>query len=86
MRLRPDDAKTLHLRGFVYFRMGRYDEAIADFDKRLSRDPKSADSLYLRGLAKRMRPDIAGSDADIAAAKTIDPKVAQRYASYAVRP
>src|SRR5438876_8303412 len=32
LRLRPDDAYTLHSRGFVYFRMGRYDKAIADFD------------------------------------------------------
>ena len=86
LRLRPDDAYTLHSRGFVYFRMGRYDKAIADFDNSLTRDPKSADMLYTRGLAKRMYHDIAGGDADIAAAKTIDAKVADRYAGYGVKP
>ena len=86
LRLRPDDAGTMHSRGFVHFRMGRYDEAIADFDNSLSRDPKSADMLYMRGLAKGVRHDTAGSDADIAEAKEIDPKVAERYAGYGVRP
>ena len=86
LRLRPDDAGTMHSRGFVHFRMGRYDEAIADFDNSLSRDPKSADMLYMRGLAKGVRHDTAGSDADIAEAKAIDPKVAERYAGYGVRP
>ena len=86
LRLRPDDAGTMHSRGFVHFRMGRYDEAIADFDNSLSRDPKSADMLYMRGLAKGVRHDTAGSDADIAEAKAIDPKVAERYARYGVRP
>ena len=86
LRLRPDDAGTMHSRGFVHFRMGRYDEAIADFDNSLSRDPKSADMLYMRGLAKGVRHDTAGSDADIAEAKAIDPKVAERYAGYGVKP
>jgi tetratricopeptide (TPR) repeat protein len=85
LRLRPDDVGALDSRGFVYFRMRRYDKAIADLDKALSRDP-NADSLYVRGLSKRMRHDIAGSDADISAAKTIDPKVAERYAGYGVSP
>jgi tetratricopeptide (TPR) repeat protein len=80
LRLRPGDEGTLGVRGFVYFRMGNYDDAIADFDNRLKGEPKSADSLYVRGLAKRMRHDMAGGDADIAAAKNIDPKVATRYA------
>src|SRR5437660_766717 len=86
LRLRPDDAGTMHSRGFVHFRMGRYDEAIADFDNSLSRDPKSADMLYMRGLAKGVRHDTAGSDADIAEAKAIDPRVAERYAGYGVEP
>jgi tetratricopeptide (TPR) repeat protein len=85
LRLRPDGAAALDSRGFVYFRMGRYDKAIADCDKALSGYP-NANSLYVRGLAKRMRQDTAGGDADIAAAKTIEPNVAEQYAGYGVKP
>ena len=86
VRLSPDSANALDFRGVVYFRMKRYDEAIADFNKALSRDPKLASSLYVRGLAKRMRHDIPGGDADIAAAKKIEPRVAERYAGFGVKP
>lgn len=86
MRLRPDTARTLDSRGFVYSRMNLYDKAIADFDKALSRDSKLAGALYARGLAKRLRHDTAGGDADIAAAKTMDPTVAEQYAGYGVKP
>lgn len=86
LRLKPDSANTLDSRGFAYFRMGRYEKAIADFDEVMNRNPTAAGSLYLRGLAKRMRHDSADGDADIAAARTIDPKVADRYAGYGVNP
>jgi hypothetical protein len=66
--------------------MNRYDKAIADCDNALSRDPKLAGTLYVRGLAKRRRYHVAGGDADIAAAMRSDPKVAERYAGYGVRP
>jgi tetratricopeptide (TPR) repeat protein len=85
LRLRADNAAALDSRGFVYFRMGSYDKAIANLDNALSRYP-NANSLYVRGLSKRMRHDIAGGDADIAAAKTLDPKVVEQYAAYGVRP
>jgi tetratricopeptide (TPR) repeat protein len=86
LRLIPNDKLAFYSRGFVYFRMGDYDDAIADLDKRLKRDPKAADSLYVRGLAKRRRHDIAGGDMDIAAAKAIDPSVSDRFAGYGVKP
>ena len=56
-------------RGFVYLRLSRLDEAIADYDAALKLNPKMAASLYGRGLAKQKNGDQAGGDADIAAAK-----------------
>jgi hypothetical protein len=66
--------------------MAQYDDAIADSSASLERDPKSADSLYVRGLAKRRTHAQASGDVDIAAAKTIDSKIADTYAKYGVTP
>jgi len=47
-------------------------EAIADCSVSLDRDPKSASSLFIRGLAKRQVHDTRSGDQDIATAETID--------------
>jgi hypothetical protein len=52
----------------------------------LAQRPKFARSLYLRGLSRLKTRDAAGGDADIAAAKAIDPKIADEYARYGVTP
>jgi hypothetical protein len=56
-------------RGFVYLRLNRLDEAIADYYASLKLDPKMVASLYGWGPAKQKNGDQAGGDADIAAAK-----------------
>jgi len=80
------DTQFLDSRGFVYFRMGDYKAAIADYDAGLDKRPGYASSLYMRGVTKRKTGDAAGGDADIAAAKAVDPKVADTYAKYGVTP
>jgi tetratricopeptide (TPR) repeat protein len=86
LRLNPGNVDSLGLRGLVNFKMGRYDKAIADCDQVLSQYPQSPFGLYLRGLAKRMSHDIAGGNADIAAAKAIRPNEPEQFAAYGVRP
>ena len=44
--------------------------------------PKSAYSLYGPGLAKLKKGDRAGGDADVAAAKAIEPNIVEKYATY----
>jgi hypothetical protein len=48
--------------------------------------PNLASSLFGRGIARKRLGDIAGSKADIAAATLIDPKVADTYSIYGVKP
>jgi tetratricopeptide (TPR) repeat protein len=62
--------------GFVHLRMKAWDKAIADYDRALSSRPDLTLSLYGRGVARRARGDIAGGDADIAAAKKDEPDIA----------
>jgi tetratricopeptide (TPR) repeat protein len=62
--------------GFVHLRMKQWDKAIADYNKALSSRPGLTLSLYGRGIARRARGDIAGGNADIAAATTAEPDIA----------
>jgi hypothetical protein len=48
--------------------------------------PKWRFGLYPRGLAKRRSDDIAGGDADMAAAKAIRPNEPEQFAAYGVAP
>ncbi|SRR5579862_26436 len=79
-------AEVFDSRGFVYFRMADYKSAIADYDVALDKKSAYPSSLFMRGVAKRKSGDIAGGDADVAAAKAIDAGIADEYAKYGVTP
>ena len=53
-----------------------YAEA-GDFEQAIRLQPALAAGLYWRGIAKRLKGDAAAGEADIDAAKKIDPKVDQ---------
>jgi tetratricopeptide (TPR) repeat protein len=82
LRLAPNDANGLDSRAFLYLRLGRLDEAIADYDAALKTNPRLASSLYGRGLAKQKKGDQAGGDTDVAAARAIQADIADQYAKY----
>jgi tetratricopeptide (TPR) repeat protein len=64
-------------RGLVELRMGQYDRAIADYDEALQLAPRTAWSLYGRGLARRHKND-PSSKSDIDAAVAIEPALPSR--------
>jgi tetratricopeptide (TPR) repeat protein len=85
MRLAPPVVPaTLETRGLVLLKLGRLDEAIADYDAALNIYARSAIGLYSRGVARRKKGDIAGSDTDITAAKAIRPGVGDLFAKWGV--
>lgn len=84
LRLKPDDAGTIDSRGFVYLRLGRLDDAIADYNAALRLNARLAGALYGRGLAKLRKGDTSGGEADIAAAKAIRSGVVEEFARYGV--
>jgi tetratricopeptide (TPR) repeat protein len=83
VQMQPRDPNTYNSRGLVNFRMGHFKEAIADYDQAIGGDPGVASSWMMRGLAKKAA-GMDGAQADIDKGKTMDPKVAARYASYGV--
>jgi predicted aspartyl protease/tetratricopeptide (TPR) repeat protein len=64
-------------RGLVELRMGQYDRAIADYTEALQFAPRTAWSLYGRGLARRHRND-PSSKGDLDTAVAIDPTLPSR--------
>jgi tetratricopeptide (TPR) repeat protein len=59
----PDDSTYLS-RGEAYRMLGRYDEAIADFDEALRRNPGNADAVESRDAADRGRARLGEALAD----------------------
>ncbi len=85
LRLRPGYAQALDSRGLVNLKLGRYAEAIADYDGSL-KDRTYAGSLYGRGLAKQKAGDIEGGETDIARAIQLNPRVAAEFEAYGLKP
>lgn len=69
-------------RAMLFLRLGRFDEAIADFSSALALEPHEAHSLYGRGVARIRKGDRAGGEKDIAAAKESLPGIADHFRKY----
>jgi hypothetical protein len=75
LKLRPGDSHVLDSKGFVLYQLGRYPEALETYNQALAIDPKQSPSLFMRGHTKQKLGDAAGGDADITAAKAMNPNV-----------
>lgn len=69
---------ALPCRGFLALKLGRLDEALADFDATLKLAPDNAEALFGRGVVRVRKGDAQGR-ADIARAKATDDTVGPRY-------
>ncbi len=74
----------LDSRALVYFRMGQYAKAEADYNAVLDKQPKEAWSLYMRGLTREREGRKAEGEADVKAAIALEPKVANRAKKFAI--
>jgi tetratricopeptide (TPR) repeat protein len=86
LRLQPGVGATLDSRALAYLKLNKLELALADYDAALQANPKNPSSLYGRGMAKWLKGDKVGADADIAAAKQISPDVAEDFERYGVSP
>jgi tetratricopeptide (TPR) repeat protein len=74
-----DFPAAFYNRALAYTDKGEHDRALADFDVVVQFDQKNALALYARGLTLVKKGDAAAGKADIAAAKAIDPNVAEQF-------
>ena len=83
---KPQNPDFLDNLALVRFRLGDYDKSIGAYDAALQIRPRSAWTLYGRGLAKLKKNDRSGGDADIAAAIAVAPGVAEAYKRMGLAP
>jgi tetratricopeptide (TPR) repeat protein len=80
------ESAFLDSRGFVQLRRGALPEAIKDYDEAIALRPKSAFSLYGRGVAKLRIGDKDGGANDLKAARTISKDIDRNFAEFGVTP
>jgi tetratricopeptide (TPR) repeat protein/transglutaminase-like putative cysteine protease len=79
-------AGMLDSRGLVYFRLQRYDDALADLDAALRLSPGMSPTLYVRGVVQSWKGVPSASERDLKDARTIQPDVAEQYIRIGVKP
>jgi tetratricopeptide (TPR) repeat protein len=98
LKLDPKNGFAFNTRGFMYLRMGRYREALSDYDHALERslaedvaalyrltDNRRHYALFGRGLAKIRLGDAAAGKEDLAAAEKLKPGVGAEFALYGLK-
>lgn len=76
LALKPDSRAALDSKGLVLLRLNRPADAIKTYDAALAEGKPLAASLYGRGLSRQKLGDVNGANADLKAARKLDPDVA----------
>lgn len=79
-------ANVLDSRALAYYRLGRYDEALADLEAALRNMPALGPSRYLRGIIRAETGMEESGRRDIAQALRVSPSVRANYARYGIVP
>ena len=85
IELSENSVASLDSRGVVYFRMGRMEEALADFDAVLAQHWNMPETLYMRSLTHRRMGHAKDADRDLADAVLMDPSLPETYAAWGIK-
>jgi tetratricopeptide (TPR) repeat protein len=83
--LSGQEAWVIDSRALVKYRQGRIEEALADYETVLSKEPGTASSLYMRGLIRLDKGDRRGNS-DVEQARRIDPRLVAQFSEYGLTP
>ena len=79
IKLCPDSANYIGLRGRAYLGLGKYDLAMQDFEKAISLSPNSVDAWFGRGIAYYSKSKWQEAFDDLSKAINLDVKFADAY-------
>jgi tetratricopeptide (TPR) repeat protein len=85
VELTDNNAAELDSRAMVYFRLNRLNEALADLNAALDRNPLEPGSLYLRAVIERKLGKGRNADEDAASARQLAPKIDEDYARWNIK-
>jgi tetratricopeptide (TPR) repeat protein len=77
---------SLCARGMIYLRLGRFQDALTDYDLAVRNNLPFAKCYYGRGIARLHLGDVEGSKADLAKGLTIMSSVADDFAPFGLTP
>lgn len=77
---------ALDSRAMVYYRPGRFDDALADLDAALESAPDLVASRYMRGIVLRRLGQTAVGDKELAQARQIVPGIDKMYGRWGIAP
>ena len=82
VELAPREWTSLDSRAGTHLKRGELADAVADEDAAIAASSGHAETLYVRGLAKKHLGRQSESAADLATALALDPKIADRYSKW----
>ena len=85
IELTENNTAELDSRAMVYFRLNRLNEALADLNAALDRNPVSPGSLYLRAAIERKLGKGRDADEDAASARKLAPQIDEIYAHWKIK-
>ena len=85
IELTENNAAELDSRAMVYFRLNRLNDALADLNGALDRNPAAPGSLYLRAVIERKLGDARSADEDAANARRLAPSIDEDYARWKIK-
>ncbi|HXH15921.1 MAG TPA: DUF3857 domain-containing protein [Sphingomonas sp.] len=84
IELSSDTSSALDSRALVWYRLGKYEEALADLDAVLAAAPGQAESHFMRAIVLASLQRNAESVKELAIARRLKPSVDKQYARYKI--
>ena len=78
LKFRSNEVDALDTRALVFLKLGKLDQAIADYDAALKLNPAFARSLYGRGVARLKKGDANGTE-DINSAVNSNANIVEEF-------
>ena len=85
IELGSENNNALDSRGLIWFRLGRHEEALRDFNAVLRNSPGAAASLFMRGVILGLLNRKAEAAKDALPARRLRPSMNKQYGRYGIK-